>query len=329
MNLLVTGGCGFIGSNFIKYILEKNEGIEIFNLDLGEKHYAGKGKNLEHMELGRHKNYNFIQGDITNIEVVNAILKYKSINAIVNFAAESHVDRSISDDKPFMKANCEGARVVLNAVRGWKIEKFVQISTDEVYGSLSTRDESSRETDLLKPSSAYSASKASADLWALAFFKTHGLPVCVTRSSNNYGSYQFPEKVIPLFITNLIEGKKVPVYGEGKNIREWIYVKDNCDAIYKVLMHGKPGEIYNIGSGRRLSNIDLTRIILSELGFGTEMVDYVKDRKGHDLRYSLNCEKIERELGWKPKINFIDGIKETIEWYQKNENWWKRLKNEK
>jgi len=327
MKLLITGGCGFIGSNFIKYLSEKTD-FKIINLDLGEGHYAGKGKNLEHM--GLNKNYSFVQGDISNYKFVEQIFKKNNIDAVVNFAAESHVDRSINNDYPFMKANLDGARVLLNIAKNhWGLEKFVQVSTDEVYGSLSENAKSSEENDLLKPSSAYSASKAGAEQWALAVFRTFGLPVCVTRSSNNYGPYQHPEKLIPLFITNLIEGEKVPVYGTGENIRDWIHVEDNCKGIFKVLTDGKQGEIYNISGGNEKSNLEITKIILKELGFGEKMIEFVEDRKGHDLRYSLGCDKIKRELGWEPKIDFADGIKQTIEWYKKNENWWKRLKCKK
>lgn len=327
MNILVTGGCGFIGSNFISYLLT-NTDYKIVNFDLGEKHYAGRGKNLEHMGLSEHPNYKFVQGNIADGKRVDEVLKNNSIDAIVNFAAESHVDRSIENPLPFLKTNVEGTYVLLETAKRNKnkVKKFVQIGTDEVYGSLSKAGKSSKETDLTKPSSPYSASKAGADLLALSYFYTHKFPVCVTRSSNNYGAYQFPEKAIPLFITNLIDGKKVPVYGEGRNMRDWIHVDDNCKAILRVLDEGIPGEIYNIGRGNEIENIELTKIILKELGIKKRMIEFVEDRKGHDLRYSLNCEKIKTRLGWRPEIHFSEGIKETIKWYQENENWWRRLK---
>mgnify|MGYP001559350899 CR=1 FL=1 len=327
MNLLITGGCGFIGSNFIRYVLGNSE-HQVINYDALT--YAAKGKNIQDMGLSKHPNYHFVRGSITNKKRVEKTLREHSIDAVVNFAAESHVDRCIIDDAPFMRANCEGARVLLNASRNCgKIERFVQIGTDEVYGSLSDRDESSTETKRLEASSSYSATKAGADLLAFSFFKTHGLPVCVTRSSNNYGPYQHPEKFIPVVITNPLEGKSVPVYGKGENIREWIHVEDNCRAIYKVLTGGKPGEIYNIGTGEKINNIHLARIILEELGLDEKWIKLVEDRKGHDWIYSLNCDKIKKELGWTPKISFIDGIRKTIRWYKKNENWWRRLKNGK
>lgn len=320
MRILVTGGCGFIGSNFIKYIFEKNEGHRVLNLD--KMTYAGKGKNLEHMGLDKNPNYLFVKGSVNNSGLIKELLEEYFIDAVVNFAAESHVDRSIEDASLFIKTNFDGVQVLLDAARKHKIEKFVQIGTDEVYGSLDENSPSSKEGDPINPRSPYSASKLSADVLALSYYYTHELPVCVTRSSNNYGAYQFPEKVIPLFITNLLKGKKVPLYGEGKNIREWIYVLDNCDAIFKVLENGKAGEIYNIGSGIEKTNFEMTKKILTEMGVGEEMIKPVEDRKAHDLRYSLNCEKIKRELNWKPKRNFDDGIKETIKWYKENEVWW-------
>lgn len=323
MKLLVTGGAGFIGSNFIKLLLGKTE-HEIINLD--KITYAGKGKNIEYMGLDSHERYKFIKGDICDSQLVENIFKNFKPDSVVNFAAESHVDNSLKDDAPFMRTNHIGTGTLLCVFEKFGGEKFVQISTDEVYGSLEEKSPSSVETDNLNPRNPYSQSKANADKLVLDYFKNKGLPVCITRSSNNYGQYQFPEKVIPLFVTNLIEGKNVPLYGEGKNIRDWLHVSDNCKGILAVLENGEAGEIYNIGGGNEISNIGLTSRIFRRMKPEKGMIEKVKDRENHDFRYSLNCSKIEKELGWKPEINFNSGLNNTIEWYQKNENWWKRLK---
>lgn len=320
--ILVTGGAGFIGSNFIKLLLE-NTKYNVINFD--KLTYAGQGKNIKHMKLDLHKRYEFVKGDICNMKEVKGVMK--NVDAIVNFAAESHVDNSIKDSTSFVETNFLGTNVLLQSALENKIQKFVQIGTDEVYGSLKEDAKSSTEENLLNPRNPYSASKASADLLALSFFKTHGLPLCVTRSSNNYGPYQYPEKVIPLFITNLLEEEKIPLYGNGTNIRDWIHVNDNCEGILKVLEKGKAGEIYNIGGGNELSNIILTKKILKEMGFQNyEMIEFVEDRKGHDFRYSLDCSKIENQFELRPEISFEKGLQETIRWYKENESWWRNLK---
>ncbi len=317
MKVLVTGGCGFIGSNFIKYFLEEHKDSQLVNLD--KLTYAGRLENLKEVESN--PNYRLVKGDICNQGDVEKAME--GCNAVVNFAAESHVDRSIEGASLFLETNVLGVYTMLEEAKKHSLEKFVQIGTDEVYGSV--EESSSKETDVLMPRNPYSASKASADKLAYSYFATFGVPVVITRSSNNFGPYQFPEKVIPLFVTNLIRGKKVPLYGEGKNIRDWLYVQDNCKAIDLCLQKGKAGEIYNIGGGNELQNIQLTKMILAEFGKGEEMVERVKDRPGHDLRYSLDCSKIRAELGWKPSAEFEAALKETIKWYKENEWWWKPL----
>jgi len=322
-HILITGGAGFIGSNFIRYMLENSPEDCIVNLD--RLTYAGNLDNLK--DLPNTSHYAFVKGNISKWMMVDGTMRTHLIDTIVNFAAESHVDRSISRSKNFAMTNVVGTDVLLAGALKYKVEKFVQIGTDEVYGSLNEGSPSSIETDLLMPRSPYAASKASADLLALSYFHTHGLPVCVTRSSNNYGAYQYPEKIIPLFITNILRGKQVPVYGEGKNIRDWLHVEDNCRAIKAVLDDGRPGEIYNIAGRNEIRNIELTEKVLTLLGKKDWylFVDYVKDRKGHDWRYSMNCDKIRNELGWKPQVPFGDGLRDTVKWYERNETWWTRL----
>jgi len=320
--ILVTGGEGFIGSNFIRYLIENSDAF-IVNYD--KKTYAGQGENLKDIE-NFYPNYVPVLGDICDRERVKEIMGKHDINYIVNFAAESHVDRSIKNPEDFNMTNYFGTGVLLEAAREKGIEKFIQIGTDEVYGSLDEDSPSSKETDVLKPSSPYSASKSGADNLALSYFKTYEFPVCITRSSNNYGPYQYPEKMVPLFVTNLLEEKKVPLYGDGKNIRDWLHVEDNCRAINLVLEKGKPGEIYNIGAEYEFKNIEVTRAILGQMGFDQTWIEYVEDRKGHDRRYSMDCSKIKKELGWRALICFEDRLIDTIEWYEKNENWWRRLK---
>ncbi len=317
MRIMVTGGCGFIGSNFIRQHLEKNPGDEIVNLD--KLTYAGRRENLSDLE--EKESYKFVRGDICSENDVEQAMK--GCNAVVNFAAESHVDRSIEDSDAFAKSNFFGVKVLCDQARKQNVEKFVQISTDEVYGQIA--EGSFKETDMLNPRNPYSAAKAGGELLAMSYFTTYGLPVVVTRSSNNYGMFQFPEKLIPLFITNLLRGKNVPLYGEGKNVRDWLFVLDNCEAIGLVLEKGRNGEVYNIGGNQELQNIELTKKLLAGLGKGEEMIERVEDRPGHDLRYSLDCSKIEAELGWKPKTGFEQGLKETVKWYKENEAWWKPL----
>ena len=284
--------------------------------------YAGVIENLNAAE--DFSGYEFIQGDICDSTLVSEVVK--DVDAVINFAAESHVDRSITGSTDFVQTNIVGVQVLLDAIKasGRKI-RFLQVSTDEVYGSIELG--SWTEEWPLQPNSPYSASKASGELLARSYFKTHGIDVVITRCSNNYGTHHFPEKLIPLFITNLIEGKKVPVYGNGKNIRDWLHVDDHCRGIYAALMNGKSGEVYNIGGGRELTNLEITDLILKEMGADETVIEYVEDRKGHDFRYSVDWKKIHRELGYEPQVKFEDGLKETIQWYRDNEAWWKPLKS--
>jgi dTDP-glucose 4,6-dehydratase len=320
MKILITGGAGFIGSNFIRHMLASRPEIEIFNLDLLT--YAGNPNNLKGID--KSSRYTFIKGDICDRVLVNAILDKHRIDAIIHFAAESHVDRSIDDASPFVKTNIIGTHTLLESARDHAIQKFIHISTDEVYGS--TLRGSFQETDPLSPSSPYSASKAGSDLLALSYFKTYGLPVVVTRCTNNFGPYQYPEKLIPLFITNLLHSKKVPVYGSGKNVRDWIHVSDHCRAVEFLLEKGIPGEIYNIGGGNELTNLTITEKILELLDKDISMIEHVADRPGHDFRYSLDCTKLH-SLGWKPAYSFEEGLRDTVSWYSDNVWWWTPLKN--
>ena len=315
--LLVTGGAGFIGSNFIHYILNKYDDYEIVNFD--KLTYAGNPENLA--DIQDDKRYRFIRGDICNREAVAAAIKDADI--VINFAAESHVDRSIEDPGSFIQTDVFGTFVLLEASRNNEVSLYVQISTDEVYGSI--ENGSFKETDPLKPNSPYSASKAGADMIVRSFNKTYGLPIIITRSSNNFGQNQYPEKVIPLFVTNLIDDMPVPLYGDGMNVRDWIYVEDNCAGIDFVMHKGKAGEIYNIGGGNERPNIWITRKVLEIMGKPESMIKYVKDRPGHDRRYSVNCDKL-KSLGWNPKYDFESALERTVMWYQQNEKWWRKLK---
>ncbi|MCZ7380696.1 MAG: dTDP-glucose 4,6-dehydratase [Candidatus Methanoperedens sp.] len=318
MNLLVTGGCGFIGSNFLRHIMEKYPDYEIINLD--KMTYAGNPDNLKDVE--NNPNYSFVRGDICDAAIVDKLMQ--DIDYVVHFAAESHVDRSIEDASAFVKTNVLGTFTLLDSALKHNIKKFVHISTDEVYGS---RTEGSfKENDLLTPSSPYSSSKASSDLVAQSYYITHKLPVIITRCTNNFGPYQYPEKLIPLFITNLLENKKVPLYGTGKNVRDWIYVLDHCKAIDFILHNGSNGEIYNIGGGAEKTNIEITKKILNILGINESMIEFVKDRPGHDFRYSLDCSKLQA-LGWVPEYDFDNALRNTIEWYIENRWWWEKLKH--
>jgi dTDP-glucose 4,6-dehydratase len=319
MKILVTGGCGFIGSNFIRYMLRKYPDLEIVNLDALT--YAGNTENLR--EIENEARYRFVHGRVEDAERLEEALE--GVEAVVHFAAESHVDRSILDAAPFIKTNVLGTQVLLNSALKHGIKKFVHISTDEVYGALG-EEGVFKETDPFRPRSPYAASKAAADLLVQAYFTTYGLPVCIARPSNNYGPYQFPEKLIPLMITNLIEGKKVPVYGQGLNVRDWLFVEDNCQAIDLILEKGKPGEAYNIGGKCEKHNIEVVREVLKVMGKSEEMVEFVPDRPGHDFRYALDNTKIESELGWNPATSFEEGIRRTVEWYTNNPHWWKPLK---
>lgn len=318
LNLLVTGGLGFIGSNFIRHMLGKYPDSRIINLD--KQTYAGNPDNLKDIE--NNIRYSFVRGDICDKNVVNKLMQ--RVDYVVHFAAESHVDRSIEDASLFVKTNVLGTSTLLDNALKHNIKKFIHISTDEVYGS---RIEGSfKETDILTPSSPYSSSKAGSDLLAQSYYITHKLPVIITRCTNNFGPYQFPEKLIPLFITNILENKKVPVYGTGKNVRDWIYVLDHCKAIDFILHNGCIGEIYNIGGGSEKTNLEVTKKILELLGKDESMVDYVKDRPGHDLRYSLDCSKL-KSLGWEPEHNFDYALEYTVNWYIENRWWWEKLKS--
>ncbi|MED3664726.1 dTDP-glucose 4,6-dehydratase [Geobacillus stearothermophilus] len=322
MNLLVTGGAGFIGSNFVRYMLEKYPNYKVVNYDLLT--YAGNLENLKDVE--NHPNYTFVKGDINNRELVDYLVKTHEIDVIVNFAAESHVDRSITDPDIFVKTNVLGTQALLDIAKANHIKKYVQISTDEVYGTLGETGYFTEETPLA-PNSPYSASKASGDLLVRAYHETYGLNVNITRCSNNYGPYQFPEKLIPLMVTNALEGKELPIYGDGENIRDWLHVKDHCVAIDLVIHKGKPGEVYNIGGHNERMNNEIVRLIVETLGVSKNLITYVADRPGHDRRYAIDPTKIMTELGWKPQYTFEKGIVETIQWYIDNKDWWKNIKS--
>ncbi len=321
MRLLVTGGAGFIGSNFILYLLKNDPDVTIVNLDALT--YAGNLENLTAVE--QNPRYTFVRGDIADTRAVGTVMDM-GITAVVNFAAESHVDRSIMDPDAFIRTNVLGTNVLLTAARDHKVERFIQISTDEVYGSLGPTGLFTEDSPL-KPTSPYSASKTAADLLALAYHKTFGLAVSVTRCSNNYGPYQFPEKLIPLFVTNAVEDKSLPIYGDGKNIRDWIYVEDHSRAIETVLRKGKPGEVYNVGGNNERTNIEITDYILKALGKPDSLKRYVTDRPGHDRRYAIDSTKIKRELGWEPGFSFEQAMAETVDWYVKNRPWWEAIKS--
>lgn len=319
-NVLVTGGAGFIGSNFINYILDTRDDYNIINLD--KLTYAGNLENLIPSE--QKKNYQFIKGDITNIELVEYIFEKFKIKYVINFAAESHVDRSILGSEIFFRTNVMGTNVLLEVSRKFDVEKFLQISTDEVYGSLGKEGLFTENTPLA-PNSPYSASKAAADMMVMAFHHTYGMPVLITRCSNNYGPYQFPEKLIPLMIINSINNKKLPVYGDGLYVRDWIYVIDHNKAVELVFEKGSIGEVYNIGASNEMPNLKIIKLILSHLNKSEELIEYVKDRPGHDRRYAIDSTKIQKQLGWKPSFTFEEAIVSTIDWYLKNEKWWKRI----
>jgi dTDP-glucose 4,6-dehydratase len=314
MRLLITGGAGFIGCNFVRHSLQVHHDCEVVVLD--KLTYAGRKENLQDLM----NDIAFVHGDICSKDDVHKALR--DCDAAVNFAAETHVDRSINDAGAFVSTNVLGTHILLEAARSSCLDKFVQIGTDEVYGSRAAG--SFIESDPLNPSSPYSASKAGADLLAHAYFTTYGLPVCITRSSNNFGPYQYPEKLIPFFILRVMQGEKLPVYGSGLNVRDWLYVRDNCAAIDLVLRKGRPGEIYNIGAGNELTNLDITKKILSYLKKPVGLIEHVTDRLGHDYRYSIDSSKI-RGLGWRPERSFEDALRDTVEWYMKNENWWGAL----
>lgn len=322
MRILVTGGAGFIGSNFIRHLIANYPDYRIVNLD--KLTYAGNLENLAAVwDNPRHR---FVKGDIADSSRLDNIFK-EGLDAVVNFAAESHVDRSIIDSQPFIHTNVVGTLALLEAARRHpaKTGRFLQVSTDEVYGSLSL-GVAARETSPLSPSSPYAASKAAADLLALAYFRTYGLPVVIARSSNNYGPYQFPEKLIPLMVTNALADLPLPVYGDGKNIRDWLYVEDNCRALAAIMVSGTPGEIYNVGTEELKTNLEVLEFILCNLSKPRTLITYVADRPGHDRRYALDCGKIRGELGWEPRISFEAGMEMTIDWYVKNQDWWQKIK---
>lgn len=320
MRILVTGGAGFIGSNFIRHILATEPDCGVVNLD--RLTYAGNLENLADVE--RDSRYRFIKGSICDVELVDRLLK-EGFDALMNFAAESHVDRSIQDARAFVETNALGTQVILEACRRYRVPRMVQISTDEVYGSLGPSGRF-REDSPLSPNSPYAASKAAGDLLVAAYVRTYGLPAIITRSSNNYGPYQFPEKAVPLFITNALAGEALPLYGDGLQVREWLHVRDHCEALALILKNGVPGEIYNIGGNCERINIDVARLILRTLGKPESLIVHVEDRLGHDRRYALDMSKLERALGWRPRIPFETGLKETVGWYEDHVTWWTRIK---
>ncbi|MFZ0452614.1 MAG: dTDP-glucose 4,6-dehydratase [Ignavibacteriaceae bacterium] len=319
-NILVTGGAGFIGSNYINQTLNEKDDYDIVNLD--NLTYAG---NLENLKASEKKSrYTFVKGDITDSKIVSEVFEKYKIKYVINFAAESHVDRSILGSEIFFKTNVIGTNVLLETSRKFEVEKFIQVSTDEVYGSLGGEGSFTEHTPL-SPNSPYSSSKASADLMALSFYHTYALPITITRCSNNYGPFQFPEKLIPLMIINALNNKKLPVYGDGLYVRDWIFVHDHNKAINLVFEKGKPGEVYNIGASNEMPNIEIIKLILDYLDKPESLIEYVKDRPGHDRRYAIDSGKIKKELNWKPDYLFKEAIKHTIDWYIKNNDWWERI----
>ncbi len=313
--LLVTGGCGFIGSNFVRHILATDPAVSVINFDALT--YAGNLANLA--DLAGHPRYRFVKGDVTDRAAVRAAIQ-AGVTDVIHFAAESHVDRSIQDSGPFVRTNVIGTQVLLDAAREAGVKKYVQVSTDEVYGSLGPTGAFTEETPL-HPNSPYSASKAGADLLVQAYQHTFGLPAVITRCSNNYGPYQFPEKLIPLFVSNLLADEPVPVYGDGMQVRDWIHVLDHCTGVEAAWRRGRPGEVYNFGGRCEKPNLELTRLLLRLLGKPDSLIRYVADRPGHDRRYAIDCAKAERELGWAPRVSFEQGLRETIDWYRANADW--------
>jgi len=321
LKLLVTGGAGFIGSNFIRHILHTRPDYEILNLD--KLTYAGNLENLSDVESNPH--YKFHKGDICDAEVVEALLR-EPVDGVVHLAAESHVDRSIADARDFIRTNVQGTYTLLDAARRARVPRFVHVSTDEVYGSLPL-GKSAHEAWPLEPNSPYAASKAASDLLVRSFFQTYGFPAVITRASNNYGPHQFPEKLVPLMISNALEGKRLPVYGDGLNERDWVFVQDHCRAIDQVLHSGRPGEIYHIGFGRPVTNLEVVRSLLRILGKSEDLIEFVADRPGHDRRYALETSKIERELGWRPEVSLEAGLVQTVEWYRAHAEWVRKAKS--
>lgn len=324
MKLLVTGGAGFIGSCFVRHILEKYEDYKVINLDALT--YAGNIENLD--DVKDNPNYTFVHGNICDKKLARELIIDGGVDAVINFAAESHVDRSITGPEIFIETNVQGTLNLLQAAKEAKTQRFLQVSTDEVYGTLG-KDGYFYETTPLAPNSPYSASKASADMLVRAYYETYKMPVLNTRCSNNYGPYQYPEKLIPFFISQLLKGEKVPVYGDGLNVRDWLYVYDHCSAIDTVLHKGKVGDVYNIGGHNEKTNMEITKIILEAMGKDESSIRYVEDRLGHDKRYAIDNHKIQTELGWEPSLTFEEGIKLTIDWYLKNQDWMKSIESKK
>ncbi len=320
MKVLVTGGAGFIGSNFVRYMVKKYPEYNIVNLDALT--YAGNLENLKDIE--ELSNYKFIKGDIADRQFINQLFKEEKFDYVLNFAAESHVDRSITNPDIFIQTNIQGTQVLLDAAKNEEIKKYLQVSTDEVYGTLGETGYFTEETPLAS-NSPYSSSKAGADLLVRAYHETFGLPVNITRCSNNYGPFHFPEKLIPLMIINALDNKQLPVYGDGLNVRDWLHVEDHCQAIDLVLHKGKNGEVYNVGGNNEHTNIDIVRTILKALDKPESLIKYVTDRPGHDRRYAIDATKLCEELGWSPKYNFDTGIEQTIKWYLENQDWWKNI----
>jgi dTDP-glucose 4,6-dehydratase len=320
MKLLVTGGAGFIGSNFVRLMVNKYPQYQIVNLDLLT--YAGNLENLKDIE--DKPNYKFVKGDIADRSFVNNLFEQEKFDYVINFAAESHVDRSITNPEIFVQTNIQGTLALLDAAKEIGVKKYLQVSTDEVYGTLGESGYFT-ETTPLAPNSPYSASKAGSDFLVRAYHETYGLPVNITRCSNNYGPYHFPEKLIPLMIINALHDKELPVYGDGLNVRDWLYVEDHCQAIDLVLHNGRDGEVYNVGGNNERTNIDIVKTILNQLGKPESLIKFVKDRPGHDRRYAIDATKLREELGWKPKHTFETGIKETIQWYLDHQDWWQNI----
>lgn len=324
MKLLVTGGAGFIGSCFVRDILKKYNDYQVINLDALT--YAGNIENLD--DVKDNPNYRFVHGNICDKKLAKELIIDEGVDAVINFAAESHVDRSITGPEIFIETNVQGTLNLLQAAKEAKTQRFLQVSTDEVYGTLG-KDGYFYETTPLAPNSPYSASKASADMLVRAYYETYKMPVLNTRCSNNYGPYQYPEKLIPFFISQLLKGEKVPVYGDGMNVRDWLYVYDHCSAIDTVLHKGKVGEVYNIGGHNEKTNMEITKIILEAMGKDESSIRYVEDRLGHDRRYAIDNHKIQSELGWEPSLTFEEGIKLTIDWYLNNQDWMKSIEAKK
>ena len=321
MALLVTGGCGFIGSNFVRYLLETDPGVEVVNFD--SLTYAGNLANLE--DVSHHPRYRFVRGDITDRDAVRRVMQ-EGVRSVIHFAAESHVDRSILDSGPFVRTNVMGTQILLDAAREFGVDRYVQVSTDEVYGSLGPTGAFTEEKPLA-PNSPYAASKAAADLLVRSYAHTFGMPAIITRCSNNYGPYQFPEKLIPLFISNLMRDESVPVYGDGLQVRDWIHVRDHCSGVYAAWKAGRPGHVYNFGGRCEKTNLELTHTLLAALGKPTSLIRYVQDRPGHDRRYAIDCSLVERELGWRPAVPFDVGLRETVAWYRTNTRWVEQVRS--